>query len=78
MPRHGDSGATRFDRLFEGALILVGVADLHGVKLQPKLPGGELAFCPLRVVAPGLWVPQDRDAREFGYGFLEYLQSFAC
>ena len=41
--------ATRFDSLFEGALILVGAADLHGVKLQPQLLGRRVGF--LSIVA---------------------------
>ena len=47
VPRHGESGATRLSRLFERALVFVGAAYLHGMKLQAQFSCRQLAFFPL-------------------------------
>ena len=69
--RHGESGATRLSRLFEGALVFVGAAYFHGMKLQTQFSCRQLAFFPFLRRAWILWIPQHRNAGELGNGFLE-------
>ena len=67
----GESGATRLSRLFECALVFVGAADFHGMKLQTQFSCRQLAFFPLLRRAWILWIPKHRNAGELGNGFLE-------
>ena len=43
---HGESGGTRLNRRFERALVFVGAADLHGMKLQTQFSRRLLVFFP--------------------------------
>src|SRR5688572_4694768 len=71
----GKSAAPRLDRAFEGRLKPVGAADFHGVKLQTEFSCRQSAFLPCSLRIRKLRIPQQRNAREIGNGFLEQLQS---
>ncbi len=47
------------------------------MKLQAKFARRRLAFFPFLRGARIVWIPQRRDVREIGHGFLEQLEPFA-
>ena len=57
--------------------MLVGAADVHGMKLQAQFSRGELAFFPTLRGACILWIPQHCNTGELGNDFLEQLEAFA-
>ena len=61
---HGETAATRLNRLFERALEIVGAAYLHRMKLQTQFSCRQLAFFPVLRSVWILRIPQHRNAGE--------------